>query len=113
SPETYKSEIEEAGGRCSLLTCDIAQVDRHPDLINEAASAFGGLHCLVNNAGVSSLSRGDMLDVTPEMFDHCMTINLRGTFFLTQAAARYFLGNPDDRHHRSIITITSSNADMV
>lgn len=112
APSDYRREIEAAGARCHILTHDISEPETSPALIAEAAGAFGALHCLVNNAGVSVLARGDMLDVSPEMFDHCMTINLRGTFFLTQAAARHFLAQADQHAHRSIITITSSNARM-
>lgn len=111
-PEAFQSEIEAAGARCSTITCDISQTDRSREVIAEAVSVFGGLHCLINNAGVSVLSRSDMLEVTPAAFDHCMDINLRGTFFLTQAAARYFLSSEAPSLHRSIVTITSSNAAM-
>ena len=54
-------------------------------------SRLGPLACLVNNAGVSVLQRGDLLDVTPESFDRCIAVNTRGTFFLTQAVARRML----------------------
>ena len=49
---------------------------------------LGPLTTLVNNAGVSVLNRGDLLDVTPESYDRCLAVNTRGTFFLTQAFAR-------------------------
>jgi NAD(P)-dependent dehydrogenase (short-subunit alcohol dehydrogenase family) len=56
--------------------------------------------------------RGDLLDATPESFDRILAVNLRGTFFLTQAVARRMAaerraaGDP----HRSIVTISSVNA---
>lgn len=59
------------------------------------------------------LSRGDLLDVTPEAYDHCQDINTRGTFFLTQAFAKRLLARAPGPHHRSIVTITSSNAQAV
>jgi NAD(P)-dependent dehydrogenase (short-subunit alcohol dehydrogenase family) len=71
---------------------------------------LGAIDCLVNNAGVSVRSRGDLLEVTPESYDQCQNINTRGTFFLTQAFARRLLARPAGEGHRSIITITSSNA---
>ena len=45
--------------------------------------------------------------------DHCLQINTRGTFFLTQAFARRLLQRPATAAHRSIVTITSSNAQAV
>lgn len=41
----------------------------------------------MNNAGVSVLSRGDILVVSPESFDRCVGVNLRAQFFLTQVFA--------------------------
>ena len=59
----------------------------HGRLLDQAEAALGALTTLVNNAGVSVLSRGDLLDVTAESYDRCLAINTRGTFFLTQAFA--------------------------
>lgn len=69
--------------------------------------------CLVNCAGVSSLARGDMLDLTPESFDRVMGVNLRATFFLTQAFARHMIANGPPDLHRSIVFIGSINAEVV
>ena len=66
----------------------IADLSGHQRMLDGAQSALGPLTCLVNNAGVSVLKRGDLLDVTPESYDRCLQINTRGTFFLTQAFAR-------------------------
>jgi NAD(P)-dependent dehydrogenase (short-subunit alcohol dehydrogenase family) len=78
----------------------------------DAAETLGPLTTLVNNAGVGVLSRGDILDVTPESYDRCMSVNARGMFFLTQAAAKRMVGRTSDAF-RSIITITSANAEAV
>ncbi len=95
------------------LTVDIADLASHADFLDRAEAAFGRIDCLVNNAGVSVLTRGDLLDVTPQAYDHCLHINTRGTFFLTQAFARRLLAKPAGEHHRSIVTITSTNATAV
>lgn len=91
------------------LACDIADLSAHAALLAEAEATLGELTTLVNNAGVSVRVRGDLLDVTPENYDHCLDINTRGTFFLTQAFAVRAL-KTKSHAHRSIITITSSNA---
>jgi NAD(P)-dependent dehydrogenase (short-subunit alcohol dehydrogenase family) len=80
-------------------------------LIEAVAAWAGGLDCLVNNAGISSHLRGDLLDLATASFDDVMGVNLRGSFFLTQAAARWMLARRSD-HYRSILFVSSVNAVM-
>jgi len=101
---------EERGARTAFVRADIADLAQHARIVDAAHDLGGRLDALVNNAGVSVARRGDVLDVTPESFDRVLDINLRGTFFLTQAAARRMLADPPGAHPRSIITITSANA---
>jgi NAD(P)-dependent dehydrogenase (short-subunit alcohol dehydrogenase family) len=110
------SDVAEAiiakGQKSAALLCDIADISSHAKLLEEAENAIGPLTTLVNNAGVSVMSRGDLLEVSPESFDRCLDVNTRGTFFLTQAFARNMRENITDCH-RSIVTITSSNVSAV
>lgn len=87
---------------------DIAAIDGHEALLNQAEAAFGTLDALVNNAGISVASRGDILDITPANYDRQLAVNLRGPFFLTQALARRWVAAPGPR--RAIITVSSANA---
>ncbi|ESZ65767.1 3-ketoacyl-ACP reductase [Mesorhizobium sp. M0615] len=91
--------------------CDIASLPDHASLIDAATHAFGRIDCLVNNAGIGAMVRGDLLELKPENFDRALDVNLRGTVFLSQAVAKAMLGAPSN-HPRSIITITSVSADM-
>jgi len=104
------------GGRIRYWPFDLRRVEDHAVLIDDVQKQLGPIDCLVNNAGVTSISRGDLLDLSLESFDRCVAINLRGTFFLTQAVAKAML----DTHasgasslYRSIITITSLNAEVL
>ena len=112
--EATMAGIGERGSRASFIAADIADLAAQPRLVDAAFAAFGRLDCLVNNAGVSVLSRGDLLDVAPESYDRCLTVNLRGPFFLTQRIARRMLeqapraGGPP----RTIVSITSVNAEL-
>ena len=75
---------------------------------------IGPLTTLVNNAGVGVMSRGDVLDVTPESWDRCMAVNARGAFFLTQAFARRVLGRAREAGlFHSVVNVTSANASAV
>ncbi len=100
------------GVKAVALACDIGDLATHAQMLDEAEAALGQLTTLVNNAGVSVKVRGDLLDVSPDAFDFTMAINLRGTFFLTQAFAKRMRDTPT-HCHRSIITITSSNVTAV
>jgi 3-oxoacyl-[acyl-carrier protein] reductase len=100
------------GRRAHYYPFDLADLGRHRALLEQVERDLGTLDCLVNNAGVSSLARGDLLEVTPESFDRSVAINLRGTFFLTQAVARRMLATPS-AHLRSMVTISSANAEIV
>lgn len=107
--EAVAEAIRGRGRKAAAIAGDIAAVETHAILLDAAEQALGPLTTLVNNAGVSVLSRGDLLDVTPESYDRCDRVNARGTFFLTQAFARRLLGRASDAH-RSIIVISSANA---
>jgi len=107
------AEVERTGARAIAVVSDLADIDSHPSTLVDIEARLGGsIDCLVNNAGVSVMSRGDLLDVSPESFDRCIAVNTRGTFFLTQAFAKHFLARsrPSIAPHPSVITITSSNA---
>lgn len=101
--------IKKTGGNAIELRADIAKAEHWDAIVEAAWKSGGGLDCLVNNAGISVKTRGDMLDVTPESFDRLIDINLRGTFFLSQTVARRMLSEQSP-HFRSIITISSANA---
>jgi NAD(P)-dependent dehydrogenase (short-subunit alcohol dehydrogenase family) len=111
SSQALVEEINESGVDSFFFGGDVGDIGRHKPLLEAAHSRWGRIDCLVNNAGVGVLARGDLLDVTPESFDRCMRVNTRGMFFLSQAVARHMLQHPEIvGQHRSIINITSSNA---
>jgi len=110
------ARLRSAGRRVCYVSVDISDVATHAPLIDSVVAQLGPIHCLVNNAGVTSNTRGDLLDVTVESFDRCIGTNLRGTFFLTQAVARSMLAADEEDIHspyRSIVTITSVNAEVI
>jgi NAD(P)-dependent dehydrogenase (short-subunit alcohol dehydrogenase family) len=112
--ERTLSELLAMGVRAVPIIGDISDLGVHGRMLDEAEAALGPLTTLVNNAGVGVLRRGDLLDVTPESFDRCQTINTRGGFFLTQAWAKRVLRQERPaRFHHCIITVTSSNAQAV
>ncbi|MEM1301763.1 MAG: 3-ketoacyl-ACP reductase, partial [Pseudomonadota bacterium] len=85
---------------------------RDLDAIPAALEQVGPITTLISNAGVPAMARADLLDMTPESFDHTHAINLRGAVFLAQAVARRMLDLPADPY-RSICFVTSVSARMV
>ena len=105
------TDVESVGRRCRCFDVDISDRASHERLLDDVVRDFGAIDCLVNNAGVSVLTRGDLLEVGEESYDRCFDVNTRGTFFLTQAVARRMLSSaPQTDAHRSIVFVTSSNA---
>lgn len=89
------------------LRHDLTDIAAVPALLEAA----GPLTTLVSNAGVPTMQRGDLLALTPASFDRCMGVNLRGTFFLAQEAARRMLSCRHEAY-RSLIFVTSVSAAM-
>jgi NAD(P)-dependent dehydrogenase (short-subunit alcohol dehydrogenase family) len=110
--QSVADSIRKIGRKSVALPADIGTLSEHAALLDTAEKALGPLTTLINNAGVSVLNRGDLLDVTVDSYDRCLNINTRGTFFLTQEFARR-LQLVKTKFHRSIVTITSANAQAV
>lgn len=112
--EETLAELRRGGVKATAAIGDISDISKHKSILDNAELGVGDLTTLVNNAGVSVLQRGDLLDVTPESYDRCEAVNARGTFFLTQSWARRIMARQESKgFHRSIITVSSSNADAV
>jgi 3-oxoacyl-[acyl-carrier protein] reductase len=110
------AEAGRFGGSVIYEQHDIVQVDDHGRVVEAIADKLGPVHCLVNNAGVTSLARGDLLDLSVESFDRSIDVNLRGTFFFTQAVASRMLQDAPTaapERYRCIVTITSANVEIV
>ena len=87
---------------------DLSDLSGIPALLD----SVGPVTTLVSNAGVPAMVRGDLLAMSPESFDRCMSINLRGALFLAQEVTKRMLALPPDPY-RSITFVTSVSATMV
>ncbi|WP_375002363.1 SDR family oxidoreductase [Aeromicrobium sp. CTD01-1L150] len=82
--ERCVAELRELGADASFVRCDVADVEQCRDAVATTVQRHGRIDSLVNAAGLTS--RGTLLDTTLELFDAHVAVNLRGPFFLMQAA---------------------------
>lgn len=82
-------EIAAMGRRVLPLQMDMLHLREIRDAIAEAHRHFGKIDVLVNNAGVSPESNA--ADVSEDDFDYMVRVNLKGTFFASQAAGRLMI----------------------
>jgi NAD(P)-dependent dehydrogenase (short-subunit alcohol dehydrogenase family) len=82
-------EIESVGRRALPLQMDVTDLRQISRAVAATASHFGKLDILVNNAGGGFTNLA--LDVPEHEFDATLTINLKATFFASQAAAKIMI----------------------
>jgi NAD(P)-dependent dehydrogenase (short-subunit alcohol dehydrogenase family) len=87
--EGLVDELDALGTEPLFIRADVAVVEQAVASVTETISAFGRVDCVVNAAALTD--RGTLLDTTPEMFDAHVATNLRGPFFIMQAAVRDML----------------------
>jgi 3-oxoacyl-[acyl-carrier protein] reductase len=78
--------IRNAGGAAEQFICDVTNSGRVNEVVDEVVKLWGGLHILVNNAGITR--DNVLLRMKDDQWDAVINVNLRGTFLFTRAAAR-------------------------
>ena len=93
--QATKADIEKLGHRCITFDVDITDIPRTRAMIDDIEDAFGRLDILVHNA--SNLNRCSFSEVTEEVWESSFGVNLKGPFFLSQAAAKLMLKSGSGR----------------
>lgn len=84
-------ELKSLGAQVVYCQGDIGSADARASMLEKIRENYGRLNVLVNNAGVAPKHRDDILEATEESFDYVVGTNLRGPYFLTQAAANWMI----------------------
>lgn len=103
------------GAKVVYCRGDVGVADDRAAIVDRVRQELGGLHVLVNCAGITSPGRKDLLDATEDAFDRVIAVNLKGRFFLTQLAARWMIEQRDqDQAFRGcVLNISSVSGEMV
>jgi 3-oxoacyl-[acyl-carrier protein] reductase len=84
--ETLAKNVASSMNNCLGVGGDVGNVEVVQNLVKQAVHHFGKLDMLIANAGITFW--GDFFSYKPEDFERVVGVNLRGTFFLAQAAAK-------------------------
>lgn len=86
-------QVQALGRQYKSITCDLREtsVDDLNEFVADIVAELGGLHILLNNAGI--IRRTPALEFSEEDWDAVLDVNLRSVFFLSQAAARVMAEN--------------------
>lgn len=103
---TLGEEIEAKGRSFLPVELDLGEVAAIPEAAARAWRWRKGIDVLVNTAGI--IVRSEPLEVTPPEWDDVFAVNVRGTFFLTQAVGSRMLDEGG-----SIVTVTSLSGEVV
>ncbi|MDP3774296.1 MAG: 3-oxoacyl-ACP reductase family protein, partial [Gemmatimonadales bacterium] len=99
--EAVVDAIRGQGGRAQSVQADLSVPDQAQRLVESATTAFGGVHVLVNNAGITRDTL--VLRMKEEDWETVISTNLSGAFYCTKAVLREFVRRRGGR----IINITS------
>jgi 3-oxoacyl-[acyl-carrier protein] reductase len=113
--EPAVKEVRKAGAEVIYARGDVSLAADRIAMLAAVRDRFGRLDVLVNNAGITSPGRKDILEADEESFDRVMGVNLKGPFFLTQAAARWMVEQrtADAGFRGTIINVSSISAEFV
>lgn len=84
--EEAADRIRADGGDAIFIRCDVSQNDQIQNLVQKTLEHYGRIDVVVNNAGVNHSAK--FFDISEDDWDWVMGVDLKGTFLLSQAAAR-------------------------
>ncbi len=112
SVEHVVESIKQSGVDAIYCQGDISIREDRDKILHEVEKHYSRLDVLVNNAGIAPRERCDILSASEQSFNEVISTNLKGTYFLTQAAANWMIRQKksDKDFKGCIINITSISA---
>jgi NAD(P)-dependent dehydrogenase (short-subunit alcohol dehydrogenase family) len=99
--DRFVEKVKGGGSDAMAVEMDVADLESVRSGIQAALDCFGQIDILVNNAGMNR--REPFMQISEDVYDQIMSVNLKGLFFLTQEVARYMI----PRRRGKIINIGS------
>lgn len=84
------------GQQFPIVAGDLGDSAARRGVWEQALAALGRVDALVNNAGITSPGRKDLLEANEDAWDTVMNVNLKGPYFLLQLAANWWLAHPGE-----------------
>lgn len=102
------AKVEAVGRRGHIVQADLSVINDIQKLVSEGTQHFGKLDILVNNAGIDG-KNANFWDITESDYDAVLDLNLKGTFFMTQAFVQHLV---ETKRTGKIINISSIHEEM-
>ncbi len=98
-----------------VVQADVRQSSDRERMVDQVLTRWGRIDVLVNNAGITSVGRRDLLEAAEDSWDQVLGTNLKGPFFLSQRVAREMIrlqarGERPAGHQPAIVNISSLSA---
>ena len=106
NPDEEVKQIEGLGDRAISVMADVSKSDQVEAMIAQTIQQLGGIHILVNNAGIEKPT--PILDLDEKLWDAMLNVDLKGAFLCTQAAGKWMRDNGGG----SIINISSVHEEI-
>ena len=104
--EAVAQSIRDAGGNAIFVYADVTRSASVEQLVEKAIATYGQIDILYNNAGIMPNADGSVLDISEELWDTVMTVNLKSVFL----CSKYVIPHMLKQKRGSIINISSMNA---
>lgn len=100
--EAAARDFEKQGVKARSYHCDVSRYDEVQRTVDSAIKDFGGLHILVNNAGISHVGPHTQ-DTTVEVWQRSVDVMMSAVFYCSQIAGRHFI----EQREGNVINISS------
>ena len=110
--EAARATQEQLGSGVDSLLCraDVGSAADRDRLVDEVLRRWDRIDVLVNNAGITSVGRRDILEATEDSWDRVLGVNLKGPFFLARRVAAEMLARLPGLTQPAIVNVSSLSA---